>query len=623
MNGLLNPPLDRPAVALRGDGAPYALLCTLLAADAAGVLVKVPGASHAADVAAIAVALLAMVALGWIAVRRGAAGGTLAFGIGAATGLLFFARTLGLALADPTAIDWLMLQDWAQHYSGWAMFRHTPWAWPPGKMPEVWYPVGTSIAFTDSLPLVALALKPFSAWLPEPFQYIGLWMLASFTLQGGVGALVVTRFSTKPTIVLAGAALFVFAPVLLYRIGHDTLTAHWLLLAALLLYFRSAPSKGFVAEAWPWWLLATVAALVHPYLTAMFLAVEAAALVKRTRFDRAYPLRTAAAIFGVSAALALVAWWLAGALSIRMADSSGGVPFGRYSMNLLAFVDPMYLSSLLPTEKVLQGQSEGFAYLGAGMLALLAVVAVNLVRERRVCGVGRDWLPLLAVAAALLAFATGCVLAIGPWQIAGTEFPSRLLGAFRASGRFVWIAYYVLMLIAIAHVARRFGPMLASTLLTAALIVQMVDLSAAHERSAQKRLKANVPTAGTALEDPRWDALAAGRRHLTLLPPPACGVEAAPYLPMQLFAARHGLTFNSGFVARWNQRKTAEYCKVLGRQLADGAWTSDDLYVVGAAWKARFDASARGARCETLDGYEACVIDAPPSAGGIASRIAR
>ena len=617
----MNPPLDGPGLAVRRDGAPYALLCTLLAADAVGVVLKVPGGSHGVDLAAIGGAILALVALGWVAARRGAATGPLAFAIGSATGFLFFARTLGLALADPTAIDWLLQQDWAQHYSGWAMFRHTPWHWPPGKMPEVWYPVGTSIVFTDSLPLVALALKSFSPWLPEPFQYIGLWMLASFTLQGGVGALLVTRFSTKPAIVLAGAALFAFAPVLLYRTGHDTLTAQWLLLAGLFLYFRATASRGLVAEAWPWWMLATIAALVHPYLAAMLLAIEAAALWKRVRIDRVLAARRGFAIFAQSMLLTLVAWWLADAMSIRWADSSGGVPFGRYSMNLLAFVNPMYQSSLLPTAHVPNGQSEGFAYLGVGVLALLALVAVDLVRERRVGGVGRDWLPLVVVAAALLVFATGAVLAIGSWTLVDLSFQSRLLGTFRASGRFVWIAYYVLMLVAIVHVLRRFRPALAAPTLIAALLVQIVDLSAAHERAAQRRTKANVPIAGTELKDARWEALASGRTHLTLLPPPACGVEAAPYLPMQLFAASHGMTFNSGFVARWNLRKTHAYCETLGRQVTDGAWSSDELYVVGAAWKARFDASAPDARCETLDGYDACVVGAPsPARGGAGSR---
>ena len=142
-------------------------------------------------------------------------------------------------------------------------------------------------------------------------------------------------------------------------------------------------------------------------------------------------------------------------------------------------------------------------------------------------------------------------------------------------------------------------------------VLQIVDLAAAHGRVAKRRLAANADTESFRLADARWSELAAGRHHLTLLPPPACGVPAAPYLPMQLFAADHGLTFNSGYLARWNLGKTRNYCAQLGHDLATGAWSADDLYVVGDTWRARFERTAPTANCVLLDGYDACIVDAP------------
>jgi hypothetical protein len=222
----------------------------------------------------------------------------------------------------------------------------------------------------------------------------------------------------------------------------------------------------------------------------MFIAIQAAAWWKRVRVDGTRTTKAAVAGFAVSSLIAISMWWLCGAMTIRPADSSGGVAFGRYSMNLLAFINPMYLSDLLPSWRVLSGQSEGFAYLGAGMLALLALVLVNLVRERRIEGVGRDWKPLAVIAIVLLVFATGALIAIGSWTVVDFSFKSRVLGAFRSSGRFVWIAYYALMLLAVVYVLRRYPPAISASLLTAALIVQIIDLSAAHERTATRRFAA-------------------------------------------------------------------------------------------------------------------------------------
>lgn len=610
------PAHSRAVPIARFDLPLYALLCVLLAADAMRVLAS-PSAGKtfpAADAVAVVGAAFVLIALGWIASRRGGARGLLAFAIGASVGFLFYARTLGLALADPTAIGWLLTQDWAQHYSGWAMFRYAPWHWPPGALPEVWYPVGTSIVYTDSLPLLAFLFKPLSPWLPEPFQYIGFWFLLNFTLQGGFGALLVSRMTRMPAAILAAAGLFVFAPVLLHRIGHDTLTAHWLLLAALWLYSRTTSPARFAAEALPWWIITAIAALVHPYLAVMTLAIQAAAWWKRARVDHACSQRAAVVAFGISFVLAVAMWWLSGAMILRASDSSGGILFGQYSMNLLAFVNPANVSSLLPAIHIPPGQNEGFAYLGIGVLALFAILLVNLARDPRVAGVGREWIPLAVVAMALLVFAVGALIAVGPWTLLDLSFKSRLLGLFRSSGRFIWVAYYALMLLAIVHVLRRFAPSTASILLGAALILQMLDLSAWHMRVARLRVNADVLPADAQLDDPRWEALAAGRHHLTLLPPSACSETAPPYLPMQLFAATHALTINSGYLARWNSRETGRYCDALVQQLAEGPWSADDLYVIGADWKVKFHESAATARCEELNGYEACVVDgsAPP-----------
>jgi len=267
----------------------------------------------------------------------------------------------------------------------------------------------------------------------------------------------------------------------------------------------------------------------------------------------------------------------------------------------------MSFSRVLPNLPMLQGQYEGFAYLGVGMLALVLMMIADTLHKRRLCGASGEWQPLAIIALVTLAFAASTVLAIGSWTILDAPIKGPVLGAFRSSGRFIWIAYYVLILLAARHVLDRFRT-LAGVVLAVVLILQMIDLSGAHVRTAGLRLRADAQVPETRLDDPRWEQLAATRSHMTLVPPSGCGNEAAPYLPFLLFAADHGMTLNSGYLARWNERATGRYCAALYRQIETGALNGDEIYIVGANWSERFHASSN-ARCERLNGYDVCVMD--------------
>jgi hypothetical protein len=286
-------------------------------------------------------------------------------------------------------------------------------------------------------------------------------------------------------------------------------------------------------------------------------------------------------------------------------DGAGGVAYGKYSMNLLSLVDPMHFSRWLPDIPILAGQYEGFAYLGLGMIALGVCVLVDLALSRFRGGIGRASIPLALVAIALFVFAVGSVVAIGPHVLLDAPIRGPVLGLFRSSGRFVWVPYYAIVLWIVVRTANRLGATGAAMVLAIVLFVQIADFSDAHARIARLRLTADDAPAGTLLDDPRWSELAAGRDHLTLLPP---ADATGPYLPFVLLAARNGLTVNTGYLARWDMRATGRYRESLGKELREGAWSADDLYVVGDAWKDAFLRGAPNARCERLNGYDACVV---------------
>ena len=61
----------------------------------------------------------------------------------------------GYKILDPTFICWIQ-GDGDSHFLGWQFFRSEPWTFPIGAIKSFFYPDGTSVVFTDSIPLVAI-----------------------------------------------------------------------------------------------------------------------------------------------------------------------------------------------------------------------------------------------------------------------------------------------------------------------------------------------------------------------------------------------------------------------------------------------------------------------------------
>ncbi len=179
---------DAKQTAFAASALCYLAICIILLVDAWRLLDVVASGSPQAqgiglDRSVAAASFIVLIYLGWLARRKSGVTAGCAFMLGIVSGVLFFTGSLGSGLVDPRRIDWLQRGDWATHYAGWALFRHAPWAWPPGILPTLMYPVGTAVIYTDSLPLLAYSSR-WRRGFPEPFQYTGGWFVVSFVLQG-------------------------------------------------------------------------------------------------------------------------------------------------------------------------------------------------------------------------------------------------------------------------------------------------------------------------------------------------------------------------------------------------------------------------------------------------------
>ncbi len=532
--------------------------------------------------------------------------------LGALIGASFFLWIAGTRALDPGEIGWLMRYDWPIHFFGWHFFRREPWHFPPGLLDTYYAPIGTAIGFTDSIPLVAFALKPFSAWLPATFQYIGPWLCLCFTLQGAFGAWLMSHWTPRAWVQATGAAFFVLVPALLIRIGHPSLCAHWLLLWALVI---AARERRLPARPIEWAALGAVAGLVHPYLAVMVLALLAAVVVRPS----ATTVPRKAVSLAAAVAATLAGWWAAGLFSVSGAEAMATEGLGHYSMNLFSPITPAGWSQFLPDiPRATAGQDfEGFHYLGlGGLLLLVAAVAVRLTGAGRGVAVlpgSRPWrgfgapLFLIAILMAMFALsprvtAASAVLVdlSGPW--------AERFAVFRATGRFFWPLGYLLMASALATIATRLPSRVALTVLLTLLIVQTLDLHGAHEERRRGARDPNFYVWANPMVSSVWGQVLPAYHHLVIYPPPQCGPAPIAWEPAAYQAGLHGLTLNAGGVARPDDAARLRYCHELGDQVKAGHLDPQTLYIVPPS---EVDAIRQAAQppavCGVIDTVSICV----------------
>jgi hypothetical protein len=521
-------------------------------------------------------------------------------------GLLWYLQLGGLQTLSVTNIDWLLTGDWLQHLLGWLMFRLEPWTLPLGTLSGAPYPVGSTIGFTDSNPLLSVLLKPLSPWLPENFQFIGLWLATCFALQGYWGAKLTSLVTDDPWQQTFGGFLFALTPVLIARVQHDTLCAHWMLLALLYAGLRTAraPHDG----PWPtsralaaFVALVAVSPLVHPYLAAMCWTLTAAALATFWSHGRISAMRAGLALAtGTSLMVALLA--LFGYLG---RSTVAGVGFGDYSADLTTFFNPDIFSRWLPAPPMRDAQMEGFAYLGLGGLVALVCAVVVGARERRLPG-RRAW-PILLASALLAIYALSGDVALGGRTVLDLNWLYAplmpLVAPFRSSGRFIWPAHYLLLLFGVWGVVRLFGRQsrqAATPILALLVAVQASDIHKPDWASPKEFRQ--VPSA-------ELRPLTGQYRHVVLVPMQVFGV-CQDWNPDYVFrfmlqAYRMKATFNSGIYARVPADEIRAACQALEADIAAGRLNRETLYAVAVDRVP--DMRAAGAACGRFTGDWLCV----------------
>jgi len=346
------------------------------------------------------------------------------FACGMLMGLIVFFMIYGFDAVkftnDSYIINGYIEKDIAQHYTGWLLYRNSPWQFPLGSGQNIAYPYGNAVSFTDSIPLFAIIFKALNPLLPATFQYFGLFVMLSFMLQGGFGALLVSLFNSNIFIDSVGALAFLFMPVMVERaFRHCSLTAQFFIVACLYYYFRNKGRSDLKAVL-PFFIINALALTIHPYYMPFTFGIMFAFCVELFFLKKEY----VKSVLYIVSSLIITAFtgYVIGAFSISGSLSSLG--YGYFNMNLNSLYNPVSKgfenwSALLEVKPNIWGQIEGFNYLGLGIILFIPVSIFIYIFNNRKNSIStalifvKNYFGIIFSTCALLLFA------LGDWLIFG------------------------------------------------------------------------------------------------------------------------------------------------------------------------------------------------------------
>lgn len=485
-------------------------------------------------------------------------------------GVLMFFFVTGGRVLSPGRIDWLMSGDSTTYYLSWQFFRHTPlFQWPLGANPAYGMAIGSSIVYTDTIPLLAFIFKPLNAFLPSEFQYFGLWIMLCFVFQSFFACKLLSLFTKDKLPPLIGSIFFTLAPVCIWRLhGHYALFAQWTLLAGLYLYLSERYSNT------KWVTLLVVTSLIHAYLLILLLGVWIADMVQRLWLKQ-MDMAKVASSFSVCGLSVYFSMYAAGYFMLGgHYDLSG---FGLFKMNLLSLIDPDDIwSHVLRDQPGGVGDYEGFNYLGLGII-LLGIAAVPKFFNDLKFGARAKIVPLSVLCFALTLYSASNHVALGGMEILSYALPSflkPLADAFRVSGRFFWPVYYLLYLKFFSVLFARSGYKEIIVISLVALVIQVSDSSQAWVYFRQKFIH---PSAFVSpMKSGIWEDIPKLYKKIVVVPP---GNTVTDWLPLSKFASLHEMSINTGYFARVNPVVVASEIGRVSASITGNCLEPDSVYI--------------------------------------------
>jgi hypothetical protein len=527
-------------------------------------------------------------------------------------GGVFGSWFIGLKNLAPWNYQWLYAKgDGALTQLGFEFFRKQPLIqWPITSVSK--YIKGTDLIIPTENGIVNLIGKLVGYVFSGNFQFVGIWLVACFALQGFFGSKLISRFVQSKNERTLGSLIFITAPAFIFRVGsmnHYALAAQWMILFALYLYFDSEEKT----KIWSCFLFFAVFTSIYiaPMVTLIYLAQRLKLLLEK---------KTLNLVSLMSPIIALASGFIfMGYMSMR--TSVAGTNFFR--LNVLAFVNPgfsdsasfSYLLNHVGTDRirhVFSEELEGFQYLGT-IIIFGVIIGLARVRKSSLCQ-WQKFLPIVIAAVGMFVFALSNQIFVLQQEFS-YWWPRPLIHLreiFRGATRFGWPAYYLFTLYGVIQIS----VLLRKTKLKNAffVIVAIMLFESSPGVFSTRNQMAESLEYKSSIQSAKWVGLTANHEHMVIYPNFDLGVGdvtgdakfwVTRWFDLCKLAVDQNMTTNFGYAPRPLGSYVATQDSVVKASLESGDLQDKTIYFLanGNLWREFSKAHASRADFYEVDGY--------------------
>ena len=299
-------------------------------------------------------------------------------------------------------------------------------------------------------------------------------------LQSLLGMLIIRKYTKKDLsgniISVLSGLLFAFLPVLsLLSFRHSSVACHWLILASCI-PFVYRDELSFKQKFLIFSLIGLLTGVINPYMTAIcgiivlaYSLYEVVSTKKPVHFGYIF----------LFCAFSLLGLYLIGAFSQNAYGSN--LYLYENSFNLNGFFNSQGTGRFLNFKINSIFQTIGYAYFGIGILLLIIVSGIScLVKicRKKFEIQKRELITFIVLILISIFLALSPRVTIGEHILYELPLPDYIVNfwsVFRCTGRFIWIANYLILISVLVYLVRNFSNKTIYVLLCLALILQFTD----------------------------------------------------------------------------------------------------------------------------------------------------